>query len=379
MTVATLPPPTRAKAMISEDSALLNDGDEKKKAELGFGVDDSVIIMSCHEIGIIQKIGVKSSDVLVRGKIQSIRNSDLNSVDNFISSTNAGERANNYAVDTDYSHDHLNDVYEPEQYRILQNILVQVREAFDEFMIQYPEYSYLKSIDVDKANVGNQIGLINRSGTGEIISTSARVFSVDFGNEVVMADELSIKPTRILVNETRKLGNFFITKAEEYDIKKTVSGFVISNHKKEIKITYEQYKEILPIIEGKIGKGDKVGVVNKKGAGTITDISAGFYRIKMNDDIVTVKRSEIKPVDEYVNRLKAHDISNLYVFIRKNMKDNLFGEMEFFYIFSDYFKLNERTLYTSLPSKIQGDLLTLLRKKLGPSIFSKYGSSSPLW
>jgi len=343
-----------------------------------YEIDEPVMVLSHNDIGLIVSVGKKTCHVRICGKVIEMNRSNIKSVNDHISSKNAGERQGNFAVDQEYQNDYLQDKYEPEQYRVLNTILTQVREGFDKFLLTYSDYSYLRSIDVDKVTIGDKIGMIDRSGSGRILNTDVKIFKVSFGNETIEADESSIKSTTLIAIEDCRIEDVKIPKGD-YTIKRDKLGYILADGKIQIRLSIQQFNKAEKTLVNRKNVGDQVKVVNQKGTGKINDVDVGVYKIDFNGDIVTAKRTQIKPIDEYINKLKITDISLLYTFIRSNMKDNLFGEIEYFYIFSEYFKINEKTLYSSLPIKIQSTLLSALKNKLGPGIFKKNGNAKPMW
>ena len=91
---------------------------------------------------------------------------------------------------------------------------------------------------------------------------------------------------------------------------------------------------------------------------------------KYNADV-----SHLKSIDEYISRLKATDIAFIYVNIRKYMT-TINSEVDYFDVFSTYFRINEKILYNSLPEKVQNTLLVELDVKTG--VFEKK-DINPMW
>lgn len=171
-----------------------------------------------------------------------------------------------FTVDSEYSKNYLGDTYEPEYYNRLKSILGNIVESFDEFLNTHDEYSYLRSIDIDKVGVNDRVFVTDVCCTGIIMQTS--------------------------------IDNF---------------NFIVN----------------------------------------------------INGQMVTVEKSGIKPVDEYINKLKIPDICLLYTFIREKVDKQLFTEIEYFHVFTEYFKINEKTLYNALPRNIRGILLNALNERIG--------------
>ena len=174
---------------------------------------------------------------------------------------------NQYSINNQYS-SHYDNNYEPERYREMSEIHLGIESGFCDFLEVHEEYSYLRSIDVNKATIGDQISC-------------------------------------------------------------------------------------------------------SKGTGTIVKIIDGLYNVQIPGtiEIVELYKEELKPVDEFINRLKIADIFSLYTHIRKSIDMQLYGEIEYFFVFSEYFKINEKTLYNALSVDIQTILMAELNKRTG--IFKK--------
>jgi len=109
---------------------------------------------------------------------------------------------------------------------------------------------------------------------------------------------------------------------------------------------------------------------------TIVDrVGEDYFLSDDNDNSYIVKKSDIRPVDEYINKLKSSDISFIYVNVKKFMS-NINNEIEYFDIFSTYFRLHEKVLYCSLSFNEQQILLKELEKATG--ILGKK-NIIPLW
>lgn len=95
-----------------------------------------------------------------------------------------------------------------------------------------------------------------------------------------------------------------------------------------------------------------------------------------NHKYVWVGKHCIESMNNPIVRLKAHDISFLYNGIRKYFNDLPSGEMEFFDVFTDYFKINPKICYQSLPVNIRSELIKELQERT--NILDKKGRV-PLW
>ena len=83
-----------------------------------------------------------------------------------------------------------------------------------------------------------------------------------------------------------------------------------------------------------------------------------IFEIKINDSLLKVKQSELKPIDEFVNRLKKDDIELIYCFIKSLMDDIYFNERLFFINFCEYFKLPIATVVVALPYLIKKEIFS---------------------
>ena len=111
--------------------------------------------------------------------------------------------------------------------------------------------------------------------------------------------------------------------------------------------------------------------------GIIMNIDGDDYTISVNNQTVTVHKSGLKPVDEYINKLKISDICLLYTFIREGIDKQLYNDVEYFFVFSEYFKINEKTLYGALPMDIQAELLDELNSRM--PVFKDEDSVEAQW
>lgn len=141
--------------------------------------------------------------------------------------------------------------------------------------------------------------------------------------------------------------------------------------------THEKYAYLRSIDVDKVGKNDRVYLTDMQCTGIIMQIDGETIVVNVNGQPVSVTKTGIKPVDEYINKLKIPDISLLYTFIRERVDKKMFTEIEYFYVFSEYFKINEKTLYNALPMNIQASLVDELNKKVG--IFKNQGQVQNIW
>lgn len=177
-----------------------------------------------------------------------------------------------YEADHRYSTGFYDDLKNPEQHNYLKNIYESIQEYLDRFIIEYPQFDSLRTMDISKLCVGDPVSISNFS-------------------------DKKIQFVRI------------------YTIKS------------------------LP--------ADKLDEF-----------------VLMSGDVeVRVNRKHIKIIDDPILRLKGHEISFIYT----NFKDkiNVDSHVDFFYVFTEYFKMNEKQVYDSLPNKIKNEILEELNERTG--------------
>ncbi len=141
--------------------------------------------------------------------------------------------------------------------------------------------------------------------------------------------------------------------------------------------SHEKYAYLRSIDIDKVGKHDRVFVTEMQCTGIIMSINGETFTVNVNGETISIGKKGIKPVDEYINKLKIPDICLLYTFIRERIDKVFFSEIEYFHVFSEYFKINEKTLYSALPMDIQGILLDELNKSIG--VFKKKKVVESMW
>ncbi len=167
-----------------------------------------------------------------------------------------------------------------------------------------------------------------------------------------MMNDLSIAFDKVLITHP-SFGNL-----RSIDINKALPGDEIYYVEKPfLKGQTKVYMEIKQLCRIISVEDDKYKLLNDKGEEIETTIA------------------DIKPVDEIINKLKSDEMRNLYVIVRKNMP-KIGSEMEYFDIFSSYFRIHEKVLYDSLPESIHNKLLTELNAKT--NVFSKK-NIIPMW
>lgn len=209
-----------------------------------------------------------------------------------------------FAIDSGYSESYLSENYNPEQHNVLQTILIGITSGFDSFLNQHKQdYGYLRSIDVNKVAVYDMVMATNTCHTGVV---------------------MDIKDGSVNVEIDVKDKNLYITEESKAEFTET-----------------DDPEKLMAKLDGTI------------------------FTISVNGRLEDVHKSMIKPIDEYINKLKIKDISLLYSFIRDTIDKKIYSEIEYFYMFSEYFKINEKTLYNAIPLDIQVLLVDQLHKRVG--------------
>lgn len=104
----------------------------------------------------------------------------------------------------------------------------------------------------------------------------------------------------------------------------------------------------------------------------VKDVNDVPYKvIKKNGDSVVIENStgkkeiniyEIRPLIDVSSKLSIESISKLYMFIRERMDKMLFSDIDYFDIFTEYFRLNPAITYEALPVSIKTELLNKLNE-----------------
>ncbi len=170
------------------------------------------------------------------------------------------------------------DTSEPEQYFAQQNLLMLLISSLDSFIKTNQAYNYLRSIDINKFQNGDEIVVID-------------------------------------INKKRDIDN---------------------------PVPVDQSKKLY------IKSFD-----NKKY--TVVDIDGNEYIVDMLD---------VRPVDEFITKIKNEHIVSLYNFIYDDLKINDCTCIDFFFIFTEYFRIDDSKLYSNLPKKHQLNLLNFLDERI---------------
>lgn len=110
--------------------------------------------------------------------------------------------------------------------------------------------------------------------------------------------------------------------------------------------------------------GDKIGCVDNNIEGIIINMGDdSTYEVDFNGTILKISSDIVKPLDVYVNKLKLEDICMLYESLRVMCTSGYFDEIDFFYVFSEYFKINDGKIWKSISPKTKSVLLEELNKR----------------
>lgn len=188
-------------------------------------------------------------------------------------------------------------------------------------------------------------------------------------------------------------------KSEEYNAIKTLTEEI----PKALDIFLEsnpEYDEVRKIDVNKLRQGDEISCIhkffnldtnkdtNKDYSALILSINYPSLEIEVisetdfddfnNGDIKEINVNQINPNNNIIFRLKQQDIALLYMGIKKLLPDGMIsGNIEYFYVFTEYFKINEKSCYESLSAKDKFDLNEELEERTG--IPSSRGIMSLKW
>ncbi len=109
-------------------------------------------------------------------------------------------------------------------------------------------------------------------------------------------------------------------------------------------------------------------VLDKKGDILVLKGAAGKKEMNIYD---------IRPIVDVAAKLNLESISKLYMFIRERMDKMLFNDIDYFDIFTEYFKLSPGTTYEALPINIKTELLNKLNE--ASHIFKEKHSNLGIW
>lgn len=158
-----------------------------------------------------------------------------------------------------------------------------------------------------------------------------------------------------------------IAKPEDYYTNITILNDIMNAFSKFIE-QHEKYGYLRIIDISKIKKGDKVSVVGLDDEYEILDMDGDTIIINHDGNPAHIEKQNIRLIDDCLSKLKRTDISFIYTEVNKITNNDHYSCIEFFSIFSEYFKINEKTLYSSLPRILQLELTDSLKKRLDIAI-----------
>lgn len=158
------------------------------------------------------------------------------------------------------------------------------------------------------------------------------------------------------------------------DIYESDDYFLIDEWYKKIRsilddfiIKFPQYDRLRLIDVEKLKKGDKVNLIREKQPAILIDYSPPIVTVEVDSQIIEVKSYNVEPApsENPIIKLKGHEIREMYCEMKNmtyTLKDD---EIEYFYVFSEYFKINPKTIYNSLTSKHKMSISSELEKRTG--------------
>ncbi len=154
--------------------------------------------------------------------------------------------------------------------------------------------------------------------------------------------------------------NFIIDNSLQTKVMKSFNVFL--NHHSDDK----RYNFLRSIDLNNCLEGDLVILAESSKYVKILEIDEDYehFVIEVTSEVkLTVKKSDLKPIDEFITRLKKDDLVYLYDFIKLRIKSVYFDEIVYFMVFSDYFKLTPITLLPVLPISTRQAIIDKLRVK----------------
>lgn len=144
----------------------------------------------------------------------------------------------------------------------------------------------------------------------------------------------------------------------------------IQNHLDSFIIEYPQFDSLRTMDVEKLRIGDNVAVSNasdKKIASVkacnIKSIDHGTYTLTCGNTEIKVETRDLKVIDDPILRLKGTDISFMYTTFKKAI--NIESHVDFFYTFTEYFKMNEKQVYDALSPRVKNEVLEELNERTG--------------
>jgi hypothetical protein len=156
---------------------------------------------------------------------------------------------------------------------------------------------------------------------------------------------------------------------EDYYTNNTILNDIIDAFAKFI-VDHQEYSYLRIIDIAKLEPGDEISVMGLDDNHKILEINGSDIIIDHHGNSVEINVKDIRLLDDCLNKLKRTDISLMYTEISKIILNDHYSCIEFFNIFSEFFKINEKTLYSSLPYSTQMELMNSLKERLNINIIN---------
>lgn len=144
----------------------------------------------------------------------------------------------------------------------------------------------------------------------------------------------------------------------------------IQTHMEEFVMANPKFDPIRMMDISKLKPGDNVSVSNSSDkkvpnikACSIKSIEGDIFTLMCGNVEIVVMTRDIKVMDEAILRLKGADISFMYNTFKKST--NTESHVDFFYAFTEYFKMNEKQVYDSLSNRVKNEILEELNDRTG--------------
>ncbi len=139
-------------------------------------------------------------------------------------------------------------------------------------------------------------------------------------------------------------------------------------------LSLDNFASLRPLKAEDLKIDQEVKVFNEKKARITKKINSDTFLVKFNNgDELEVKIDSIEPPVDPIMKLKKPQLEELYVLchdILFEKSGQIIDIVNFFYVFTEYFRVNERYLFACLEPKTQAFLLEEIKKRTGMK-FSK--------
>lgn len=144
----------------------------------------------------------------------------------------------------------------------------------------------------------------------------------------------------------------------------------IQENMEQFVVDHPKYDPIRMMDVSKLKAGDNVSVSNSSDKKIpnvktccIKSIEGDNFVLTCGNVEITVLTRDIKVLDDAILRLKGTDIAFMYNTFKEST--NTESHVDFFYAFTEYFKMNEKQVYDSLPTRVQNEILEELNDRTG--------------